>query len=540
MFQFTLDTRATKMNTSAKNKRQTLDNPMKIAPGLILISLFLPLCLQAADQQTQLEASGWTELTSYQNQMNYLEELAAASKLVTMKPIGMSSSGRAIPALFLSNDTVFASHRDSKPLVMIICQQHGNEPSGKEAALIVARKLLSADSQLLDKLDLILVPQVNPDGSETGQRRNANDMDLNRNHVMLSEPEANAVHQLFLDWMPEVTLDVHEYNAVLKRWTGAGYIKDAEEMLGGVTNLNIDDDIIAFTRETFIPETGRAIEADGFRFHRYIVGSPFDGDVVRFSTTAINDGRHSFGIYNSMSFIIEGKRYGNLMNEVERRTKGQVSAITSFLKTIDRHAGEILSIVRRARTEMADQDQSFIQMDYFSDETRPALNFPVFDLATWTHTSRDLGNFKPVVKVKKSVIKPAAYSFDASETALIELLKRHRLPMLVLSGDQQAETETYRIKHVVDGIDEGKHTYLVDLDKVVQQETLASGTVIVPVAGDAANLIPLILEPESTWGIVATRAAGKDRFDHYLAEGQPYPVKRLSSLSSLKTEQAVN
>ena len=306
--------------------------------GLIVISSLISFQIQAAQFQTQLEKSNWTELTSYERMMEYLGPLVASSPWLKMEPIGKSVSGRAIPALFFSRDTVFASQREKKPLVMIICQQHGNEPSGKEAALIVARRLLNEDSYLLKNLDLILVPQVNPDGSEDGKRRNANDMDLNRNHVMLSEPESSAVHQIFLDWMPEVALDVHEYNAVLTSWVEAGYLKDADEMLGGVTNLNIDAGIIDFSRNVFIPETGAGIEKDGFRFHRYIVGEPFEGKVVRFSTTAINDGRQSFGIYNTLSFIIEGKRYGNLTNEIERRTNGQVSAILNFLATTHRHA----------------------------------------------------------------------------------------------------------------------------------------------------------------------------------------------------------
>ncbi|MCP4047246.1 MAG: DUF2817 domain-containing protein [Gammaproteobacteria bacterium] len=507
------------------------------AVGSIVISLFISSQLQAAQFQTQLEQSAWTELTSYERMMDYLEPLVDSSPRVKMESIGASVSGRPVPALFFSQDAVFASQRETKPVVLVIVQHHGNEPSGKEAALIVARRLLNEESGLLDKLDLILVPQVNPDGSEAGERRNANNMDLNRNHVMLSEPESNAVHQLFLDWMPEVTLDVHEYNAVLTRWIEEGYLKDAEEMLGGVTNRNIDSRIIDFTRDVFIPETGKGIEADGFRFHRYIVGSPFDGNVVRYSTTAINDGRHSFGIYNTLSFIIEGKRYGNLTNEIERRTKGQVSAILNFLETSSRYAGDILPLVKQARTRMADQGESYIQMEYFPDKDKPTLNFPVFDLNSSAHTNKDLVNFKPLVKIKKSVDKPVAYCFAANQTKLVELLKRHRFPMFVMKNDQQVETETYQIKHVTDGIDEEKHTYLVDLEKTVQNETLKAGTIIVPVEGVASNLIPLILEPESTWGIVATRAAGKDRFDSYLAVGKSYPVKRLTSVERLETER---
>jgi len=329
---------------------------------------------------------------------------------------------------------------------------------------------------------------------------------------------------------------VHEYNAVLKTWTEAGYIKDADEMLGGVTNLNIDPEIFSFTRDTFIPETGKGIEKDGFRFHRYVVGDPFEDKVVRYSTTAINDGRQSFGIYNTLSFIIEGKRYGNLTNELEKRTRGQVSAVINFLRTTERHAETMKSIVSAARERMADSRQSYIQMEYFPDESRPTLNFPVFDLNTWTAMHRDIEHFKPLVKVKKSVSKPAAYYFPATETELIELLNRHRIPMLRLRGEQMAATETYRIKHITDAIDEEKPTFTIDLEKTAGNDMLEDGTILVPVEGAASNLIPLLLEPESTWGIVSSRAMGKYRFENYLVEGKPYPVGRLSSIEQLPTK----
>ncbi|MDH4018679.1 MAG: M14 family metallocarboxypeptidase [Xanthomonadales bacterium] len=503
---------------------------------VMLVSLVSSQAL-ATDWQTPLEKSGWTMLTTHKQLMDYLKPLVDSSPMVEMKTIGTSVSGNPIPALYFSKDDTFASQRDKKPVVMIIAQQHGDEPSSKEAAMIVARRLLNDDSSLLNKLDLILVPQVNPDGSDKGSRRNAIDMDLNRNHVILSEPESYAIHQLFLDWMPEVTLDVHEYNAVLDRWIEAGYIKDADEMLGGVTNVNIDPEIIHFTRNIFIPETGRGVEEDGFRFHRYIVGEPFENGVVRFSTTAINDSRQSMGIYNTLSFIIEGKRYGNLTNEIEKRTKGQVSAMINFLKTTDRHAENILSIVVQARMGIAQDSQSLVQMDYFPDPEKPTLNFPVFDLKSWTHTNRDLDSFRPSVRIKKSVRKPDAYYFDAKETRLIALLKRHRIGMLKLKRDKEITTETYHIKHITDAVDEGKHAFVVDLKKTIQTETLQAGAIIVPVEGAASNLIPLLLEPESNYGIVSTRGGGKHRFESYLVEGKPYPVKRLSSIEHLDFEE---
>ncbi|MGD9021603.1 MAG: hypothetical protein PVF46_07375, partial [Lysobacterales bacterium] len=134
-----------------------------------------------------------------------------------------------------------------------------------------------------------------------------------------------------------------------------------------------------------------------------------------------------------------------------------------------------------------------------------------------------------------SVARPAAYVFPATETRLLELLQRHRFSLLALDGDQQAETETYMINHVTGVIDEEKSALLIDVEKAVQTEVLRAGTIVVPVTGAAANLVPLLLEPESTWGVVTERAMHQYRFDEYLAEDRPYPVKRLATLKGLDT-----
>ena len=136
---------------------------------LMLFSFLVSSQIQAADLQTPLEESNWASLSSYDQMMGYLKPLVDSSSRVKMKSIGTSVMGKSIPALYFSQDTSFANQREKKPVVLIICQQHGNEPSSKEAALIVARRLLNQDAGLLKNLNLILVPQVNPDGSDAGE-----------------------------------------------------------------------------------------------------------------------------------------------------------------------------------------------------------------------------------------------------------------------------------------------------------------------------------------------------------------------------------
>lgn len=477
-------------------------------------------------------AAHFNKLTAYQDMMDYLTALDRASKTVSMKIIGKSVQGREIPALFFTKSKKFGNPRTTKPVVLVYCQQHGNEPSGKEAATLVARDLLTAHASLLDHLDIILVPQVNPDGSEMLQRRNANNMDLNRNHVVLSEPEAFALNELFLKWMPEVTLDVHEYNCIRKQWIEHGYIKAADEMLGGVTNLNIDTSLISFTRKVFIPETGKAIQDKGFTFHRYTVGMPFKGYVLRHSTTAVNDGRQSMGIYNTLSFIIEGRRFDDPRQNIKHRTLGQEAAILSFLQTVAAHSGEIIALVNDARQKLLDNRDNYnkvsrIQMDYFPDTAHKTCPFPVFDLYKWKTVTKALGNYYPLVLVKKSVQKPVAYLFSPFQTALIKLLEKHHIEMFVLQSGEKLNAQFYRIRHVTSDREEEKPHKDVDAAVWKEKRSFPKGSILVFTRQPASNLIPLLLEPQSSYGIVAKAAMHQYLFSGFLSIGKEYPVARI-------------
>ena len=152
-------------------------------------------------------------------------------------------------------------------------------------------------------------------------------------------------------------------------------IKNADEMLGALSNLNIDAGIRAFSQDVFYPAMREKVQEDGYILFPYTVGAPVENDRLRFSTNDIDDGRQSLGIYNTLSFILEGKGYGDMANELERRSAAQLSAMTAFLHTAAAKSGEILGMVRPARAalleEVAPGERAFVRMDYFP-RPRPA------------------------------------------------------------------------------------------------------------------------------------------------------------------------
>jgi hypothetical protein len=494
----------------------------------------LIFCLAAALAALQLPAE--KKLTGYDEMMTALKRLDASSPGVSLAVIGRSVQGRDIPALFFANGK-FAAARDKKPLVLVFCQQHGDEASGKEAALLLAADLLGRSKKILEALDLILVPTVNPDGSELKQRRNANGRDLNRNHVLLSEPETQALHRLFQQWLPEIVLDVHEYGAVSRWWVDQGVIKNADEMLGCLSNLNIDAGIRAFSLDAFYPAMRETVLKDGYVLFPYTVGAPVENERLRFSTNDIDDGRQGLGIYDTLSFILEGKGYGDMANMLERRSAAQLSAMTAFLRTTAAESDGILAMVRAARArlleDVAPGERAFLRMDYFPDPDRPSIAFPVFDLVKWQAEVREWKPFAPLVKIKKSVALPEAYIIPAGETALLDLLRRHQLQLRRLTAPAAVQVEQYRVLHAAARMEEERWLPEYDLEKTAKTVELAAGDVLVFLRQRARLLIPLLLEPESSWGILTDTGGSPSQFSAFAREGETYPILRLMEKTDL-------
>lgn len=106
----------------------------------------------------------------------------------TVQQEGVSVQGRPIYLVKWGN---------GPQTVFMWSQMHGNEPTATMALMDVFNFLASDDDQFADlrrewssELTLLFMPMVNPDGAEVYQRRNALDVDLNRDALRLSSPES--------------------------------------------------------------------------------------------------------------------------------------------------------------------------------------------------------------------------------------------------------------------------------------------------------------------------------------------------------------
>ena len=124
-------------------------------------------------------------------------------------PIRVEEAGRSVEGRPIHLLTVGRGERR----VLLWSQMHGDEPSATPALLDVADTLLSGvpgGDAILDRLTLLLVPMLNPDGAARYARRNAQGIDVNRDALVLATPEGRVLKSIRDRFSPELAFNLHD------------------------------------------------------------------------------------------------------------------------------------------------------------------------------------------------------------------------------------------------------------------------------------------------------------------------------------------
>ncbi|TVL93033.1 M14 family metallocarboxypeptidase [Streptomyces sp. SAJ15] len=197
--------------------------------ALLVPALVAPAHARSAPPapRTGFEISDGARWTTEAEERRFLAEVDAASPRVAVDTIGTTRQGRPVQLVRIGapgapTDPARTARGNS---VLLICSQHGDEPSGREGCLSTVRDLAFADDsrtrRFLRHTTVLVVPTANPDGRAADTRENADGVDINRDHLALKTPEARAIARTLRDWRPDTVYDLHEYGA-----TAPYYVKD--------------------------------------------------------------------------------------------------------------------------------------------------------------------------------------------------------------------------------------------------------------------------------------------------------------------------
>jgi hypothetical protein len=483
-------------------------DPARVSPVPAAVAARYPD--PAVSYQTPSLRAGRTDFASHDEVIAFARQLVTQSRgAMRLEWVGKSQEGREIPLLLLSSNSTF----DAKnPTVLILGQQHGNEPAGGEAALALAEQLITQHRSVLDRVNILILPRANPDGAQNFVRATANGLDVNRDHLLLQTPEAQAIAATALRFAPQVVMDLHEFT-VGGRWIDkfAAYAK-YDALLQAATVGNMNSQVADIALREFVGKARQALEREGQSVFWYHTSStdPKDG-VVSMGGVQPDTGRNVYGLRHAISVLIETRGIGLGRAHFARRVHSHVVASLAVIQSSAAQGADLVAAVKAAGQATAAQAcQGDLVIRAQASPGRETLQF--VDASTGADRAIEVEWLSALqLTVNRSRPRPCGYWLAASQTEAVGKLKALGVQLQALTQDQTVQAERYRILTEKGGQRQDARGAIaanapirevtVELERV--DKRLSAGGWYVPMNQPMAHLVAAALEPDSQNSYVA-------------------------------------
>ncbi|MBT9513245.1 MAG: peptidase M14 [Acidovorax sp.] len=432
--------------------------------------------------------------------------------------VGTSQRGEPIQGLLVTRAAgtdPTSLDTSGRPTVVLIGQQHGDEPAGSEALLVISSELAQGLLEpLLDRINVVVVPRANPDGAEVSTRVTANGVDMNRDHLLLNTPEARALARVINDYRPILVVDAHEYTVVGRYLQKFNAIQRYDALLQYTTTANYPEFLTKASQEWYHQPMVAALKAQGITSDWYYTTSTNPQDKrISMGGTQPDTGRNVNGLKNTVSLLIETRGVGIGRMHIQRRVHSQVTAISSALRsTADRATNleQVRSFVARDVSAQACRDQ--VVVEAAATPTQRDLDFLDPDTGA-DRAIRVDWNSSLTLRATKSRARPCGYWLAAGSTAAVERLRLLGLQVMRVAEPGAMLAETYREtaretgdrQDVIGTIAGGTGIVRVQVSAVRSAIDAPAGSFYVPLNQPRANLAVAALEPDTQNSYFANR-----------------------------------
>jgi Zinc carboxypeptidase len=486
---------------------------------------------------------GSKEFTSDTEMTQFIQRRIAPSPTVSWRRLGKTQGGRDLHLLVLTQDgrsdplSVAASR---KPNVWVIAQQHGNEPAGAEAALELLRRLVYTDlKQVLERVNVMVMPRANPDGAAAKTRHTASDKDMNRDHMALAVNETNKLHAALLDYPPSVVVDAHEFT-VGERWVERyGVMQASDVLVQSASHTGVAEGLKRLAKDVFDPALQAAWQPYGLKSFVYhtlnTVTAPSaalsaanaanppattqaalaagavsstSSSFVQMGGNFSGIGRNAMGLMGAVSYLIETRGVGMGKEHFPRRVAAHVISMSTILRTTAANVDAIRNAQREARRHPS------TGVDWVVDHStaKETKSMPMLDPATGEDKTIAV-EFQNSLLVTPTVSRslPAAYVLAPSYGTVAVVSKLQALGLAVnrLAAAQELELESYTVTQIK--LEAGEfgapvNRYVSETKRM--KKTVEAGSVWVPVTqGYQPNwrIAAVLFEPESLGNLYASK-----------------------------------
>ena len=299
-----------------------------------------------APQRNQFTTA--SELSSWLNSQAS-KSLGRDTRLGIVQP-GSSQRGSPIQALVATRAPGIqpsALYDSRRPTVMLVAGQHGDEPAGTEALLIIARELAPGGllEPLLQQINVILVPRANPDAVEAGTRNAADGTDIAHDHLLLNTPEAKALATLARDYRPVAVVDLQEFPAASVFLQKYQAIQRYDALLQYSATANQNEFVTKAAREWYTAPLRTALSQAGLSSDWYYTTSQdLQDKSISMGSLAPDSLRNVSGLRNSVGYLVSSRGSDLGRAHIQRRVHTLVTAATRMLHSSAERAKDLTQV----------------------------------------------------------------------------------------------------------------------------------------------------------------------------------------------------
>ncbi|MDP4114996.1 MAG: M14 family zinc carboxypeptidase [Bacteroidota bacterium] len=180
--------------------------------------LLINVCVMAQEtsfiNDLYFDYSNYKEISLAKKRIKHADIIQLMDKLKENKKFEISKVGKSAQ----KRDIHLIKYGNGKTKVFLWSQMHGDESTATMGLFDIFNFLTAMDRYddlrklLNDSLTIYFIPMVNPDGAEVYQRRNAYDIDINRDYVNKQTPEARMLRSVFDTIRADFGFNLHDQN----------------------------------------------------------------------------------------------------------------------------------------------------------------------------------------------------------------------------------------------------------------------------------------------------------------------------------------
>jgi murein tripeptide amidase MpaA len=545
------------------NRQSTLGSFFRIIGRYVLtvsiaISIFNVMTMSQSksanvpkEWQTLAEQTDYRKTWNYDQTIAYSHKLDKASDKIVYRSFGKSGQGRDLPLLITAEDGTFTpelARKKAKAIIFIQAGIHAGEIDGKDAGLALLRDIAITKThpELLKDVVILYVPIYSVDGHENsnpymrinqngpdemGFRANATNLNLNRDYMKADAPETRAWLALWNEWKPDFFIDCHVTDGADFRYNVTYEYAHFQEVSPYIKN---------WMNEHFDGKVVHKVESEGNLVTHYVefAGREVTGGIATFIETP----RFATGytpLRNRAGLLIET----HSLKPYISRVRGTYDVLRYTIEEIGTEKASLLEANKKADAETVEWGKTYDPARQFpltleiTDKSTPfafkGVEYKVEDspisggkMIVYGRAPRDITipRFDDA-RIATSVDPPLYYIIPPEWKDVINVLQIHGLKFETLKRPRAIEVESYKLTQPkwASASFENRITVTCKQERIKETRTYPAGSVVVPLAQEAASVAIHLLEPNDpdsflAWGFFNSIFEQKEYGEGYVVE----------------------